>query len=112
MPIHFMHKKNIQKLKKGEPVNIISSDNIVDRAVDIHINRLKKLKDLNESKLLRAENILLRNKFIEQQKRNNYKSEYDRLRSTLSKNVFKRVVDSERDNEKRNMWLNLLQSEN
>ena len=37
--------------------------------------------------------------------------EYDRLRSTLSNNVFKRVVDSERDNEKRNMWSKLLEAD-
>ena len=111
MPIHFMHKKNIKKLKKGEPVNIISSDNIVERAIDIHLARMRRLKDLHEMKLFRAENILLKNKFMEQQKRNNYKLEYDRLRGTLSNNVFKRVVDSEKDTEKRNMWANLLQSE-
>lgn len=111
MPIHFMHKKNIQKLKKGIAVEPIDSSNIVERAVDIHLARMKRLKDLHEIKLFRAENILLKKKLIEQQKANNYKMEYDRLRSTLSNNVFKRVVDSEKDTEKRNMWANLLQSE-
>ena len=111
MPIHFMHKKNIQKLKKGIMVDPIDSSNIVERAIDIHLARMRRLKDLHEIKLFRAENILLKKKFIEQQKANNYRMEYDRLRSTLSNNVFKRVMDMEKDNEKRNMWSKLLEAD-
>ena len=37
--------------------------------------------------------------------------EYDRLRSTLSNNVFKRVMDMEKDNEKRNAWGKLLEAD-
>ena len=111
MPIHFMHKKNIEKLKKGITVEPVDSSNIVERAVDIHLARMRRLKDLHEMKLFRAENILLKKKFIEQQKANNYRMEYDRLRSTLSNNVFKRVMDMEKDKEKREAWGKLLEAD-
>ena len=111
MPIHFMHKKNIQKLKKGITIEPVDSSNIVERAIDIHLARMRRLKDLHEMKLFRAENILLKKKFIEQQKANNYRMEYDRLRSTLSNNVFKRVMDMEKDKEKREAWGKLLEAD-
>ena len=111
MPIHFMHKKNIEKLKKGITIEPVDSSNIVERAIDIHLARMRKLKDLHEAKLFRAENILLKKKFIEQQKANNYRMEYDRLRSTLSNNVFKRVMDMEKDKEKREAWGKLLEAD-
>ena len=111
MPIHFMHKKNIQKLKKGITIEPVDSSNIVERAIDIHLARMRKLKDLHEIKLFRAESILLKKKFIEQQKANNYRMEYDRLRSTLSNNVFKRVMDMEKDKEKREAWGKLLEAD-
>ena len=71
MPIHFMHKKNIEKLKKGITIEPVDSSNIVERAMDTHLARMRRLKDLHEMKLFRAENILLKKKFIEQQKANN-----------------------------------------
>ena len=111
MPIHFMHKKNIQKLKKGITIEPVDSSNIVERAIDIHLARMRRLKDLHEAKLFRAENMLLKKKFIEQQKANNYRMEYDRLRSTLSNNVFKRVMDMEKDKEKREAWGKLLEAD-
>ena len=92
-------------------VDPIDSSNIVERAIDIHLARMRRLKDLHEMKLFRAENILLKKKFIEQQKANNYRMEYDRLRSTLSNNVFKRVMDMEKDKEKRETWSKLLEAD-
>ena len=106
---HFLYKRNLEKIKKGEQVNLFDNNNIIERKIDIHLSRMKKLKTLHEMRLFKAENALLRNKFIEKQKINNYKNEYDRLRSTLSNNVFKRVVDLEKDNLKRDMWIKLME---
>lgn len=108
---YFLYKRNLEKIKKGEPVNLFNNNNIIERKIDIHLSRMKKLKNLHELRLFKAENILLKNKYIEKQKLNNYKMEYDRLRSTLSNNVFKRVVDLEKDNQKREAWARMLQTE-
>ena len=64
-----MHKKNIEKLKKGIMVEPVDSSTIVERAIDIHLARMRRLKDLHEMKLFRAENILFKKKLIEQQNR-------------------------------------------
>lgn len=81
------------------------------KKLNIPLNRLKEIKKLNELRLAKAEDIFLRQQFLDNQNLFNYRSEYDRLRGALTKNIFHQVIDNEKDKNKREFFKKIFEEE-
>jgi len=56
----------------------------LDMAITSHLKHYRRLKQRLDAQKAKAESILLRKDWLDQQKRTNYQSEYDRIRGILS----------------------------
>ena len=69
----------------------------LDKHIQNKINDFKQVKDILEANKTRAESVYLRKKSIEAQKRQNYQSEYERIRAHLdTHSVLPHTVDRDR----------------
>ena len=59
---------------------------LYDNAIKARLHYFKRVKDELEAHRSKAENILLRKQMLDNQNKNNYQLEYDRIRSKLVDN--------------------------
>ena len=61
----------------------------IDKATSNFLNNMKRQRDILKARQTKASLIVLRKKLLDDQKRNNYQSEYDRIKSLLQDSVLK-----------------------
>jgi len=61
----------------------------IDNATSNFLNNMKRQRDILKARQTKASLIVLRNKLLNDQKRNNYQSEYDRIKSLLQDSMLK-----------------------
>ena len=61
----------------------------IDKATSNFLNNMKHQRDILKARETKASLIALRNKWRRQQDKNNYQSEYDRIRGLLQDSVLK-----------------------
>ena len=61
----------------------------IDKATSNFLNNMKRQRDILKARQTKASLIVLRNKLLNDQKRNNYQSEYDRIKSLLQDSMLK-----------------------
>ena len=63
-----------------------------DKATSNLLNNMKRQRDILKARETKASLIALRKQWLDTQKRNNYQSEYDRIRGLLQDSVLKGVT--------------------
>ena len=61
----------------------------IDKATSNFLNNMKRQRDILKARQTKASLIVLRKKLLDDQKRNNYQSEYDRIKSILQDSMLK-----------------------
>ena len=61
----------------------------IDKATSNFLNNMKRQRDILKARQTKASLIVLRKKLLDDQKRNNYQSEYDRIKSLLQDSMLK-----------------------
>ena len=61
----------------------------IDKATSIFLNNMKRQRDILKARQTKAALVSLRKQWIDNQNRNNYQSEYDRIKSLLQDSMLK-----------------------
>ena len=61
----------------------------IDRATSNLLNNMKRQRDILKARQTKASLIALRKQWLDKQKRDNYQSEYDRIKSLLQDSMLK-----------------------
>ena len=86
-----MYAINKSGLKPRAPTNnsFTVSQNDIEKQITNRLHYYKTLKDKLDAQATKASSIALRKQWLDKQKKVNYQSEYDRIRSQIEHNVVK-----------------------